>query len=72
MSANTRLTGLEQSGTTFILKTRDKSGPKAAEAPYFFNPRREVLNEQLAQVVQGLEFAGLETKDGGEEGGDAA
>lgn len=26
---------------------------------YFFNPRREVLNEQLAQVVEGLEFAGL-------------
>lgn len=29
---------------------------------YFFNPRREVLNEQLAQVVEGLEFAGLESK----------
>lgn len=29
---------------------------------YFFNPRREVLNEQLAQVVEGLEFAGLENK----------
>lgn len=29
-------------------------------AAYFFNPRREVLNEQLAQVVEGLEFAGLE------------
>jgi len=30
------------------------------EAAYFFNPRCEVLNEQLAQVVEGLEFAGLE------------
>lgn len=36
-------------------------------AAYFFNPRREVLNEQLAQVVEGLEFAGLEdrTRRGG-------
>lgn len=31
-------------------------------AAYFFNPRREVLNEQLAQVVEGLEFAGLEDR----------
>lgn len=31
-------------------------------AAYFFNPRREVLNEQLAQVVEGLEFAGLENR----------
>lgn len=29
---------------------------------YFFNPRREVLNEQLAQVVEGLEFAGLKDR----------
>lgn len=29
---------------------------------YFFNPRREVLNEQLAQVVEGLEFAGLRSR----------
>lgn len=33
------------------------------EDPYFFNPRREVLNEQLAQVVEGLEFAGLGIKE---------
>lgn len=33
------------------------------ENPYFFNPRREVLNEQLAQVVEGLEFAGLAIKE---------
>lgn len=30
--------------------------------PYFFNSRREVLNEQLAQVVEGLEFAGLDDR----------
>lgn len=37
-------------------------------APYFFNPRREVLNKQLAQVVEGLEFAGLkDRRRGGEE-----
>lgn len=35
------------------------------EDPYFFNPRREVLNEQLAQVVEGLEFAGLAIKEVG-------
>lgn len=34
---------------------------------YFFNPRREVLNEQLAQVVEGLEFAGLEENRDGEQ-----
>lgn len=38
------------------------------EEPYFFNPRREVLNEQLAQVVEGLEFAGLGIKEGEGEG----
>lgn len=31
--------------------------------PYFFNSRREVLNEQLAQVVEGLEFAGLDDRE---------
>ncbi len=37
-----------------------KKNPAHLFVAYFFNPRREVLNEQLAQVVEGLEFAGLE------------
>lgn len=43
-------------------KTSDNSS-LMFEVPYFFNPRREVLNEQLAQVVEGLEFAGLGMKE---------
>lgn len=39
-----------------------QSPPLFFQAAYFFNPRREVLNEQLAQVVEGLEFAGLRSR----------